>query len=33
MERGEVNRDHGYSARDGPTPDRIAQLESDAGSY
>ena len=33
MERGEVNRDHGYSAHDGPTRDRIAQQESDAGSY
>jgi hypothetical protein len=33
MERGEVNRDHGYSTGDGPTPDRIAQLKSDASSY
>ena len=33
MERGEVNRDHDYSARDSPAPDGIAQLESDAGSY
>ena len=33
MERGEVNRDHDYGARNGPAPDGIAQLESDAGSY
>jgi hypothetical protein len=33
MERREVNCDHGYSARDGPTADRIAHLQSDAASY
>ena len=33
MYRREVDRDHCYSARDGPLPDGIAQLESHAGSY
>ena len=33
MQGAEVDRDHDCSARDSPTPDRIAQLESNAGSY
>jgi hypothetical protein len=33
MQGGKVDRDNGYSACDGPSPDRIAQLECNAGSY
>ena len=33
VQGGEVDRDQGSSARDGPTPDGIAQLESNAGGY